>query len=60
MHPTLEKARKSFKVKILTSNSYALKILQTIFATPAPVKAFRGVGGGGYPPIPRIFPSARS
>ena len=43
------KACKSFKVKILTSNSYGLKILQTIFAAPAPVKAFRGMGGGGTP-----------
>jgi hypothetical protein len=46
--------RKSFKVKILTSNSYALKILQTILAAPAPVKAFRGMGEGGYPSISRI------
>jgi hypothetical protein len=45
----LQKARKSFKLKILTSNPYALKILQTIFAAPAPVKAFRGMGGGGVP-----------
>ena len=35
--------------KILTSTSYALKILQTLSAKSAPVKAFRGVGGGGYP-----------
>ena len=31
-----EKARKFFVVKILTSNPYALKILRTIFANPAP------------------------
>ena len=54
------KACKSFKVKILTSNSYALKILQTIFAAPAPVKVFRGMGGRGYPSTSRIPSSARS
>jgi hypothetical protein len=31
----------------LTSNPLAFKILQTIFANPAPLKAFQGVGGGG-------------
>ena len=41
----------SFVLKILTSKSLGLKILQTIFAKPAPVAAFRGVGGGGYPEI---------
>jgi hypothetical protein len=42
-----EKVRKSFVVKILTSKSLGLKILQTFFAKPAPVKSFKGVGGGG-------------
>jgi hypothetical protein len=31
----------SFELKILTSNPLPLKILQTLFAEPAPVKAFR-------------------
>lgn len=44
-----EKADKFFVVKILTCKPLRLKILQSIFADPAPVKAFRGVGGGGYP-----------
>ena len=43
-----EKARKSFIVKILTRKPLGLKILQRIFANPAPVGAFRGVGEGGY------------
>ncbi len=38
----------SFGIKILTSNPYALKILQTHFAEPAPVKVFARGGGGGY------------
>ena len=38
-----------FVVKILTSNPLALKILQRHFAKPAPVAAFRGGGGRGYP-----------
>jgi hypothetical protein len=37
----------SFVVKILTSNSFALKILRTLFANPAPSKTSRGRGGGG-------------
>ena len=45
-----------FIFKILPSNSYALKILQTLFAKPAPVKAFRGVGEGGYPLKPLRLP----
>jgi hypothetical protein len=32
----------------MTSNPLALKILQTIFANPAPVAAFKGWGEGGY------------
>jgi len=56
IQPTLQKARKFFQLKILTSNPYGLKILQTVFADPAPVKAFQGVGGGGVPPLSPIFP----
>jgi hypothetical protein len=52
----VETARNSFKVKIMTCNPYALKSLQTIFAAPAPVKAFRGMGEGGYSSIPEISP----
>jgi hypothetical protein len=41
------KTRNSILFKILTSNSYGLKILQTLFVKPAPVKPFQGVGGRG-------------
>jgi len=34
--------RKLFVIHILIANSLALKILQTLFAEPAPVKPFRG------------------
>ena len=37
----------SLVVKILTSKLFDIKILQTLFADPAPVKAFRGWGGRG-------------
>jgi hypothetical protein len=40
-------ALNSFVVKILTSKPLGLKILQGIFVEPAPVKAFRELGGGG-------------
>lgn len=50
---------KSFGIKILSSNPYALKILQTIFVNLAPVKAFKGEGGGGYLSVPGIPTSAR-
>jgi hypothetical protein len=46
-HPRHENVSKSFVFRILTAKSYALKILQTIFAPPAPVKDSRGVGEGG-------------
>ena len=36
-------------MKILTSKLFDIKILQTLFAEPAPSKAFRGMGAGGYP-----------
>lgn len=49
-----ENDRKPFVIKILTSNPLRLKILQAIFAKPAPVKAFQRVGGGGYPSKARI------
>jgi len=45
---------KFFVVKILTSNFFDIKILQTLFADPAPVKAFGGWGEGGYPGKPRF------
>jgi hypothetical protein len=41
--------RNSFALKILTLKSSAIKILQTLFANPAPSKLFRGMGGGGIP-----------
>jgi hypothetical protein len=44
-----ENTHKFFVIKILTSNPLRLKILQSIFANPAPVKAFSGWGGGGTP-----------
>lgn len=40
---------KSLVVKILTFKPLWLKILQSIFANPAPVKAFRGGGGLDFP-----------
>jgi hypothetical protein len=44
---------KSFVLKILTSNPLGLKILQTLFAEPAPSAALRGWGEGeGYPAEP--------
>jgi hypothetical protein len=48
--------RNSFVFKILTSNSYGLKILQTLFAKPAPVKPFQGVGGRGVSLTTSRFP----
>src|SRR5260370_12190878 len=41
--------RKSFVVKILTPNPLGLKILQTLIAESAPVKAFNRGWGGGTP-----------
>jgi hypothetical protein len=46
----------SLVVKILTSKFFDIKILQPLSADPAPVKAFRGWGGGGYTQEPRFFP----
>jgi hypothetical protein len=40
--------RNSFVLKILTSNLFAINILQTLFANPAPSKLFKGMGEGGY------------
>jgi hypothetical protein len=48
---------KFFIVKILTSKPLALKILQTIFANPAPVKPFTGVGEGAYTSTRAVFPN---
>ncbi|MFZ0761908.1 MAG: hypothetical protein WAM69_18330, partial [Candidatus Sulfotelmatobacter sp.] len=44
-----DKGSKSFVVKILTSKLFDIKILRTLFADPAPVKAFRGWQEGGIP-----------
>jgi hypothetical protein len=44
-----QKWPKSSVIKILTINSLTLRILQTLFAQPAPVKRFRRVGGAGTP-----------
>ncbi|SPE22597.1 hypothetical protein SBA2_1000004 [Acidobacteriia bacterium SbA2] len=55
-----EPGSNSFVLKILTSKPLGLKILQTIFANPAPVAAFRGVGGGGVPLETRGFPKTNS
>src|SRR5271167_4477354 len=52
----LEPGSNSFVLKILTSKPLGLKILQTNFANPAPVKIFKGGGGGGYPRKPALFP----
>jgi hypothetical protein len=45
---------KSLVVKILTSKLFDIKILQILFADPAPVKAFGGWGEGGYPRNPDL------
>jgi hypothetical protein len=50
-------ASKPFVLKILTSKFFDIKILQTLFANPAPRKAFRGVGGGGYLAFLPTFPN---
>jgi hypothetical protein len=44
----------SLVVKILTSKLFDIKILQILFADPAPVKAFGGSGEGGYPRNPDL------
>lgn len=44
-----QKWPKSSVIRILTINSLTLRILQTLFAQPAPVKRFRRVGGAGTP-----------
>jgi hypothetical protein len=44
-------------VKILTSKLFDIKILQTLFANPAPRKAFRGGGEGGYLQVHPDFPN---
>jgi hypothetical protein len=49
-----QKAPKLFEIKILTTKPYGHKILQSKFAKPAPVKAFRRGGGGGTPQIRRF------
>jgi len=56
-----ENSCKSFVVKILTSNSLALRILRTIFCRPRAQQGFRGGGGeGGYPPLNKIRRNATS
>jgi hypothetical protein len=52
-------ALNSFVIKILTSKPLGLKILQGIFVEPAPVKAFRELGGGGVPTKPADFPKMK-
>src|ERR1019366_10571815 len=54
-----ESGPKSFVVKLLTSKPLRLKILQSIFANPAPVKPFRRVGKGGYPTRSPGFPGTK-
>jgi hypothetical protein len=56
----LGEASNSCLFKILTSNPYVLKILQSIFAEPAPVKAFRRGGGRGVPEKTYPFPKRNS
>jgi hypothetical protein len=45
-----DEAHKSPVLKILTSKLFAIKILQTLFANPAPRNPFRGYVGRGVPP----------
>jgi hypothetical protein len=54
---SLPKSCNPFVVKILTFKPYGLKILQTLFAKPAPIKAFQmGRGRGTHlgPHIPKM------
>jgi hypothetical protein len=46
--------------EILTSKPSAIKILQTLFANPAPRKLFQGMGGGGLPSESMGFPISAS
>jgi hypothetical protein len=48
---------KSCVLNILTSKFFDINILQTLFANPAPSKAFRGYGGGGIPLFRPSFPN---
>jgi hypothetical protein len=50
----------SFVLRIMTSKLLGLKILQTIFANPAPVAAFSGWGRGGTPQNRWFFPKRTS
>jgi hypothetical protein len=54
------KRYKSRIFKILTPNAFAFRILQTLFAKPAPVKPFAGVGGEGDTPCGNHFPKRTS
>ena len=56
----LEKHPNSFVLNIFTSNPLGLKILQTLFAEPAPVKAFRGWRRRGYSSRSLTFPKRNS
>ena len=47
----------AFVFKILTSKIFDIKILQTLFAKPAPSKTFREYGGGGVPRFRIQFPN---
>jgi len=51
--------RNSFVLKILTFNPLVLKILQIVFADPAPVKAFRWGRGEGDTPCSHEFPKSK-
>ncbi len=46
----------AFVFKILTSKIFDIKILQTLFAKPAPSKTFREYGGEGGTPISHSVP----
>jgi hypothetical protein len=59
-HRNRERGSNSFVLKILTSKPLPLKILQGIFANPAPVVAFRGWGEGEYLLKTRDFPETDS
>jgi len=56
MRKGLSKSCNSSVFKILTLNSYGLKILQTLFAEPAPGAPSQGEGGRGVPRTSTDFP----
>jgi hypothetical protein len=60
VQPPPKNANKCLDIKILTSKSYGLYILQTIFSESTPVKAFRRRQGEGVTPKGRDLPDRKT